>query len=390
MNGCKLVDNEKKADVIIFHTCAFNEIRKDECFELIEKYNKHQGELIITGCLPGIAPEELDRVFDGRVLVTRDIENIGDFFPNFKVKYQDVPDANCPYQSKLTFNVPWVIKKNLISDFKLNRQYVRKLKHSAKLALKVRKRLKKLKSTGFLRISHGCVSQCAYCAIHSATGRLKSKPMEDIVIEYENLLDQGIRNIEFAAESSGPYGLDLKTNLPALLHRLHEVDKKKNVSVKWNLECIDPKWTTKYMDELLKYIKLDKIDFIKADIQSGNQRILKQMKRHYTVQDIQNLKRFREAKPDIHLRSQFIAGFPSETEEEFQDTIDLILDIRFDTIQVFAYSDMEGTAASRMENKVPEGVIQKRLKKLQRILEENGYITFFSFTCLEGVLPEAE
>jgi tRNA A37 methylthiotransferase MiaB len=141
------------------------------------------------------------------------------------------------------------------------------------------------------------------------------------------------------------------------------------LSVKWNLNNLHPRWAIKYKDGLSKYISEGKIALIGCPIQSGSDRILRLMNRHHGIEEIANvLKEFKKIHPTLNLYTHFIVGFPSETEQEFMATINAVKDIGFDSALIFPYSDGCDSISSRMNEKIPEDIINERLKRAVNLL----------------------
>ena len=132
-----------------------------------------------------------------------------------------------------------------------------------------------------------------------------------------------------------------------------------------------PQWLLKYKHELLKIIKEDKITEINCDFQSGSRKILRLMNRYYNIDDIVNtLLSFKKANKKLSIYSQFIIGFPSENDRDFKDTLKFIKRAKLDRFKFHLYSDREGTLASKMECKIPEKVMKKRLKIAKKIFDK--------------------
>ncbi|MFA6357916.1 MAG: radical SAM protein [Candidatus Omnitrophota bacterium] len=371
LNNCVIVKTEKTADYIIFVTCCFKKTKEEECLREINKFLKCKGELIIIGCLPDISPNRLKEVFKGRIIETRNLDQIDALFNDFKVKFNSVPDAHFLYQ------VPIPLLQRFVSKFVFIKGILEKcLRHGAMLrrvlSLRFITQYIKLKTKKVvLRISSGCLECCAYCTIFRAVGRLKSKKINECVREYSLLLKQGYRNFELNADNLGAYGLDFGSTFPELLKSLSEVDK--GLSVSWALYGLDPKWAIKYNDFLSEYIVKGKIAYIICPIQSGSNRILELMNRHYKIEEITEiLIKFKKLQPKLRLDTQLIVGFPSETEKDFQETLDAVETIDFDAALFFAYYEGHDSFSSGMSNKIPGEMILTRIRQALDLLQGKG------------------
>jgi threonylcarbamoyladenosine tRNA methylthiotransferase CDKAL1 len=262
-NNCELVDHPSKADYIIFITCAFRQEKEDECFQMLHKLKKYKAELIVMGCLPGIAPERLKSEFNGVAIPTSEMEKIDEFFPSFSTPFAEIPDANMPNRSNLV-RKPALTK--FFSEFEFSREFYKKVMHHVKPGVdddKVRK--------AFLRISNGCLGNCSYCAIRYGTGRLSSKPEEDIIREYNRLIENGQKNIVITAEDTGAYGLDIQSDFPTLLQKILAQEAPEDLSLR--IVAFQPRWAIKYKNELKEILKDQRIRIFYCPIQSGSNRI---------------------------------------------------------------------------------------------------------------------
>ena len=371
-NGCIIVKKPKFADYIIFVTCSFKKAKVEQCLKMISNLLKYRAELIIAGCLPDIAPNELRDAFKGRVVETRNLEKIGELFTDFKVKFNSIPDVNLVSQG--------ILQKFFIY-FEFNRRFfnrcfdfiVQKFKKNYKANIEKVKSNVVITKPAFLRISNGCIENCAYCTIYRAVGKLRSKKIDECLLEYSKLLKQGYRNFTFLADNLGVYGLDYGTTLEHLFQSLSDVDKE--LPVCWGLLDMHPRWVVKYKNILTKYIAEEKIKSIECAIQSGSDRILKLMNRHHSIAEIiEILKNFRSLQPKLHLSTQLIVGFPSETEKELAETVDAVRAIGFNEVSFYPYYDGYESISSKMNGKIPKEIIYSRLKKATDLLKKEGVI----------------
>jgi len=224
-----------------------------------------------------------------------------------------------------------------------------------------------------IRISTGCLKNCSYCAIKRAVGDFKSKPINICLNEFKNGLDKGYSNFYLTAEDTGGYGLDINSNFPDLLDKITNV----NGEYKINIYALNPSWVVRYIDELEEIVKKGKIKAICIPFQSGNKRILQNMNRYSDVKKIKSaFIRIKNTYPDIILATHCIVGFPSETDQEFKETIDFIKETELDLGVILPMSVREDITAEKIEPKVSRGEISKRVKSAQKYLRNSGYKTF--------------
>lgn len=363
-NNCTVINQPEEADYILFYTCGFSQSQENTCINLIKQLSKNDGELIVLGCLPALAPSKFKETFSGRFLHSSDLNDLDQFFPDFLTKFQTIADANDLYPDlslmrKFTTKFEWSI------NFFYSCLTVLKFKmknSSAPLHRGIRE-------GAYLRISGGCFDKCTYCAIPNAIGGLKSKPLAQITKEYQGLIESGQHTFIFSADNVGSYGIDSQTSFSELLQVLSKHDQGKDV--KWIIGELHPIWAVKHQDELLKHIRSGKIIELMIPVQSGSERILKLMKRDHNLPAIEAaLQKFRSANPKLRFNTDIIIGFPSETDGEFNDSIDLVTRIGFDQLQLFRYTDREGTRASELSHKIAPDIIVARLKKAMKILDK--------------------
>lgn len=222
-------------------------------------------------------------------------------------------------------------------------------------------------NTGFayLKIAEGCDNFCTYCTIPSLRGKYRSRTIESLVKEAEQLSKQGAKEIILVAQDTSLYGTDIygKKMLPELLNRLNNI-----LDIEWIriLYC----YPEHINDEIIEamYLNSKVCHYIDMPIQHSDDSILKAMGRKSTRNDIENvIKKLRYKMPDICIRTTLIVGFPGETEEKFNNLVDFIKCVKFDRLGVFTYSREEGTPAYNMKNQIDENIKQKRKEYIMEI-----------------------
>lgn len=222
------------------------------------------------------------------------------------------------------------------------------------------------KHYAYLKISEGCDRHCAYCAIPIITGPHKSRPMEAIIREVEELVSQGVKEFQIIAQELTYYGVDLygKQCIAELVEKI--ADTK---GVKWiRLHYAYP---TKFPFELLDVMrrKQNVCKYLDIALQHISTKVLKNMRRHVTKEQTYDLiERIRKAVPGIHLRTTLMVGFPGEGEEEFEELKEFVKWAKFERMGAFAYSEEDGTYAKRhFKDDIPDEVKQARLSEIMRI-----------------------
>ena len=220
----------------------------------------------------------------------------------------------------------------------------------------------------YLKISEGCDRQCAYCAIPIITGRHVSRPMDDIINEVEWLVSQGVKEFQVIAQELTYYGVDLykQQKIAELIERMAHVK-----GVEWiRLHYAYP---THFPEDLFRVMRENDnvCKYLDIALQHISTPVLSRMRRHITKEETYRLiERLRKEVPGIHLRTTLMVGFPSETEDDFNELKDFVRTVRFDRMGAFAYSEEEGTyAAEQYEDNVSPEIKQQRLDELMDIQE---------------------
>jgi MiaB/RimO family radical SAM methylthiotransferase len=216
-------------------------------------------------------------------------------------------------------------------------------------------------NTFCIKVSTGCLNSCSFCGVRLSRGRLKSKPIDKVVDEFEEGLTEGYAEFALIGTDLGAYGRDQGTTLTALLGEL--VKAKGDYRIK--LRNIQPRFLIEMMPQLVEILQCGKISHLSSSPQSGNNRILRLMKRGHRIEDFKEaILTLNREFPEIQIRTQVMVGFPSETEEEFQDTVRLLDEVCFDFAEVYLFSPRPDTEAAKMKDQIPQKVARRRYHKL--------------------------
>jgi len=221
----------------------------------------------------------------------------------------------------------------------------------------------------YVTIIQGCDNFCSYCIVPYRRGREVSRTISEIACEVKELVRRGVKEVTLLGQNVDSYGHDLpdKPDLADLLEELNKIDGLVRIRFLTN----HPKDMS---DKLIGAIaRLDRVcEWISLPVQSGSDDILKLMRRGYTAaQYRQMVKRIRDTVPGVALSTDIIVGFPSETEAQFQETVNLLAALRFDTVHVAVYSPRPGTSASReLEDDIPAAVKRERLNIIEQLQEK--------------------
>ena len=315
-------------DVVIINTCGFIDKAKQESIDTILNYAKEKEDglikkLYVTGCLSERYREDL----------ISDIPEVDGFYGT-----RDLPELLKNFQAQY--------RNELLGE-----RIITTDSHYA-----------------YLKISEGCDRPCSFCAIPLMRGRHVSKPMEQIVLEAENLVRNGVREIMLIAQDSTYYGIDLykKRVMSELLKKLSDVEGLDWIRVHYAYPSGFPMDIIEVMSE-----RENICNYLDIPLQHGSTNMLKIMRRGITREKTDKLiKDIRDINPGIALRTTLIAGHPGETDEDFKEMYEFVERSQFDRLGIFTYSHEEGTSAHKLEDDVPEQVKRSRSNKIMALQQK--------------------
>ena len=242
------------------------------------------------------------------------------------------------------------------------------------------------RTRAFVKIQDGCDNFCSYCIIPFVRGKCRSKNEDEVVEEITDLVNNGYKEIVLTGIHTGSYGVDLETNFAHLLNRLVKIKEL----LRLRISSIE---TTELNEEVLSSLEKEKIlvDHLHIPIQAGSNEILKKMNRKYDLDYFfHKIEQIRKIRPNISITTDLIVGFPGESEELFEKTIETCKKINFSKIHVFPYSERKGTSSSRMENKIDNKIKKERAKKLIEVSKELeiNYMNNFINQTVEVLIEE--
>ena len=343
--GYKEVEKEENADVVIYNTCTVRENANLKIYGHLGhlksiKRHKPDMKIVLFGCMMQ-EPEVIEKIhkdysFVDLVFGTHNFHKFPELF----------------YRSLNT-------EGQIIDVWKESDEIVEGMPSDRKYSFK----------TG-VNIMFGCNNFCSYCIVPYVRGREKSREPEDIIEEIKGLVADGVTEVMLLGQNVNSYGKTLEhpVTFAQLLQRVEEIEGLKRI----RFMTSHPKDLS---DELIETMAKSKkvCHHLHLPMQSGSSRILKIMNRRYDKEKyLELVEKIRKAVPDISLTTDIIVGFPGETEEDFQDTLDVVEKSCFDTAFTFIYSKRSGTPAAKMENQVSEAVVQDRFDRLLSLVQEKG------------------
>ena len=356
----EITNDPEEAEIIIVNTCGFIESAKQESIETILSMAAYKTEgccryLIVTGCLAQRYAQEL---------------------------FQDMPEVDAIVGTNvykdITLVIEWIrhgqrvlhLSEDDFSPLKKEKQPRGVMaaenslpKEATELAYP--RKLTTPSYMAYLKIAEGCDNFCSFCAIPLIRGRYTSKPYEQVLAEAKDLVARGVKELVIIAQDTTRYGQDLygKLRLAELLRDLNALPGLKWIRVLYS-------YPNTFTDELIEaYATLPKVcHYVDLPLQHASDRLLHAMRRRDKLNDTKALlKKLRDRIPDIVIRTTFIVGFPSETEEDFVILKDFVAEQKFESAGVFQYSQEENTAAAAMPDQIPEEIKQDRYDELMAI-----------------------
>ncbi len=327
-NGHEIVADPKKADAIVVNTCGFIESAKEESINTIFEMAQYADKLIVCGCLAQRYEEELK---------------------------EEIPEIDAIIPIRDYGHLAQRLQEGLgggsLGDFAKSERPLSGTPWSA-----------------YVKISDGCSNHCTYCAIPLIRGDQKSKVIDEVVAEVKHLASIGVQEITLIAQDTTKYGLDNygKLMLAELLRQVEKVEEIRWIRVLYM-------YPDEIEDEVLEVMAAsDKIlPYFDIPMQHANDRLLKKMNRRGTKEDtIALVKKIRSMFPDAVLRTTAIVGFPSETDEEFEELVDFIREVEWDRLGAFTYSREEDTPAYDMDGLIDEVTAQSRLERLMAVQKD--------------------
>lgn len=358
--------NMEKADVVIVYTCGGFKDSEDRSVKTIEKALKHSKEVIVTGCLTKINPK-LIKTFKCKIVSPDNLSDL-DRILKLKKEYNQIkkvyliPEINdLVDELKLTkFLKGFSLDKNFLKKCMLHsKMYLNSIGNGAPGVLP--------KEVYNIMISRGCASTCSYCAIKMAMGNVRSRPLNKIIKEFHNGLKKGHKKFVLLGEDIGAYGTDNGSDICELLEKVLGFDRDYTVF----LNDFNPKWLKNYNKKLFPILERhhEKIDRLLLPVQSGSDKVLKNMNREYKIEDVQpHIIHLKNKFPKLKIETHIMVGFPGETDRDFEASKQLLQICKFDYVNIYKYEERPMTKASRIYPKVPQKTIKIRAKKLMSIL----------------------
>jgi MiaB-like tRNA modifying enzyme len=329
-------DEAVDLDISVINTCSVTNSADSKSAKIIRSQIRKNKDaiIIVTGCFS-----------QSSVDIVKSIDGVNIILGN-KFKTELIP---------------------LIEKFRKTKEQIIKVENIMKTDFESMKLNNFNRTRAFVKIQDGCNNFCSFCIIPYVRGNVRSKKREEVLSEIRELTNNGHKEIVLTGIHTGNYGIEFEnykfSDLLADVLKIRGLERLRISSIEMNE--ID--------DDVLKLIKENKIlvDHMHIPLQSGCDKILKDMNRKYNLKDFKNkINELRKIRPNVSITTDVIVGFPGESEKEFNETIETINDLNFSKLHVFPYSKRKGTVAAEMGNHVDERVKKERVSKLLEISKD--------------------
>ena len=336
--GYDIVPSYQDADLVVVNTCGFIDAAVEESLDAIGEALDENGKVIVTGCLG--AKGDIVKQTHPNVLAVTGPHATDEVM---KAIHEQLPAEHDPF---LDLVPPQGIRLT-------PRHYA------------------------YLKISEGCNHRCTFCIIPSLRGDLVSRPVNDVLLEAERLAASGVKELLVVSQDTSAYGVDVKyrtefyNGMPVKTRLTELCEALSQFGIWVRLHYVYP---YPHVNEVIPLMAEGKIlPYLDIPFQHASPKILKAMKRPASAENtMQRISQWREICPEITIRSTFIAGFPGETEEDFQQLLDFLDEAQLDRVGCFAYSDVDGAKANELDGAVPEDIKQQRVA---RFMEKQAAIS---------------
>jgi tRNA A37 methylthiotransferase MiaB len=380
-HGCEVVSDPKKANILLVDTCAYSASAEAFSLDVIRSHREKArpgARLIVTGCLSAINPGKIEDEFSQTVFSARNEEQLAELFSltpevraaaplpagfnrrKIPLKFWELNFWKQPEVPRLLGFGAWVSLVLFALDRHLPLRKIPILKYFLTLASEVNP------GSFVVTISQGCVGNCTFCAIPLAKGRTRSYPLGAIIDEVRRAVALGATEITLASEDTGAYGSDIGTSIVDLLDRLNKLPG----NFKINIDFFDPRWLRRYDQALIDVLSAGRVAKIQLPLQSASNSVLGRMSRAYQMEHvIPVVHRLRQQAPDLLITTEFIVGFPGETEAEYAETKRVVESGLFDFELIFPFSNRPNTKTNDMPGHLPQSTVLERARALNVIIQ---------------------
>ncbi|MCQ4350079.1 MAG: tRNA (N(6)-L-threonylcarbamoyladenosine(37)-C(2))-methylthiotransferase [Sulfolobales archaeon] len=329
--GHEITENLNEAEVVIINTCAVRLETEERMKQRIRELRRTGKRLVVAGCLAGALPATVSALApEASILGPQAVERVA--------QVVESPERQVILEGTKAVKVPRMFEGKIF----------------------------------IVPIADGCAGECSFCITKLARRKLRSYPMREIVEAVKEAVAKGAVEVELTAQDTAAYGLDLggKVRLPDLVEKVAEIEGNFMVRV----GMMTPEQAMSIVDGLVEALNMEKVyKFVHLPVQSGSDKVLKLMNRKYTIDEYKRLvKELRSKVPGLSVATDIIVGHPGEDEEDFQQTLDLMKELRFERIHLAMYSIRPNTVSAGLPQ-VPDSVKKERMKTAMGLYESIAY-----------------
>ncbi len=332
--GCEIVQSEDEAEIGVIVTCYVKTVTEQRMLCRIKELSKrYDGKVVVAGCLPKAVPSKVLSIDPRLSLIGPN--NVEEILPSIEAVStgRQIVSLESKRIPKLGF--PRTRKNDII---------------------------------GIVEIASGCLSSCTFCQVKLVKGVIFSYPEPGIISEAETLIQSGVKEIWLTSTDNSCYGRETGSSLANLIKRITSLPG----DFKIRIGMMNPLLTGRMLEDLIEAFKHDKVfKFLHLPVQSGSNRILKLMQRGYTIDDFMLIvEKFRQEIKDLTLSTDMIVGFPTETDDDFDDSMRLLKEANPDVVNISRFGAREGTKAAAMEGQVNSQVAKRRSTTMTLLVKE--------------------
>ncbi len=326
------ITTEAMAELVIVNSCTVKKPTEHKVITKLRDLQTLKKKILVSGCMPEVQEEMLEEMF---------------------------PEASMMGINAVT-EVADVVNK-IEQGYKLKRMPPMPKSLASKPKLRINP------AVNIIQVSQGCNWNCHYCVVRSAKGSLFSYPIEDIIKDIKQGINDGCKEIRLTSQDMANYGIDWDVKLPVLLRKICTITGD---DFKIRIGMMNPASVLPILDDLVNSYHSQKIyKFLHLPVQSGSDEVLRKMNRRYTIEEFKIIyDKFKESFPEITFATDIIVGYPGETDEDFDKTMELVKGIQPDIVNISRFCPRPLTMAARLEQ-IPGHIVKERSKKLSMLAE---------------------
>uniref|UniRef100_UPI00404A6814 radical SAM protein n=1 Tax=Gelidibacter sp. TaxID=2018083 RepID=UPI00404A6814 len=383
--GYDFVNNPSEADEIVFAGCGVRAAWVDDAIKQMNSFieGKHNQRVVVTGCISKIETDRIESSLNTNEVHFKSFQDLVKDYTQFSFDFlekdysqneQTDLEGDNPLRKKIT---PLKEKTLMFLD-QLDRKYGLELSNEYKRTTSGFFFYNETEPTEIITVSRSCLYNCSFCTIPKGRGDYSSMPISTIKEKVNKAISKGILRIILIGDEVGNYGRDLKdsSNFKMLVDEILSIDKRLKIAIRY----IEPTPFYKNYETIKKYCLEERIYLLHIPLQTGSQELLKQMNRNHNLDRVIPLYKDLTDNTNTTFYCNWMVGFPGETEEDFQMTIDLARHLKIQLNTVIPFSARPDTKAQDRTDKIPTEIIQNRCERLEEVLLQSKINKFIKMT----------